>query len=648
MALKKEQQYKPGKRRRNVFVTLFLIVFIGGIILLGSIFIFNSILKNVFGQYALSDNLLSVEGLTKSFDRPKINIGVLYSERTQKMLKEGSTWQQDNIFMWERMLKGNKFTYTIIGDEDLDQGKHFDYDLIVLPGTKSISDAGILNIKKYIERGGSVFATGSVAAYAEGGKWRGWDLLNEVFGVQFTEDLKDENLFKLNTLRGGYPVTANVPTGYTLEIATWDNPLATEVLEPRTTQLSFWYDFRREDGLVWEEVKKSAGIIYGKYGEGKFVWFGFDLTSVTLTSGEDYEILDQLLKNAVFWLTDRPVATLRDWPGDYRAAAVIVPVLNEEIGNINNVLPYFEQYDVEPTFFIESGKAEKYADLLKKLKNYGNFGAVIDIGYLESVNDTANRLNNFEVQTDQMRRAKVNIENISGGRVIGMNPFYGLFDDNTLSAMAQSGYKFVITDSLTDRSVPKYVVKNEESLLSITKTARDDKEIIGNYGLVDTSFQFYTYQEDIDRLLFEGGLYVFKIHTNYQCRSEYAGVVREVLEYLKSQNIWVTSLPELYDWWSTRSRIEMRIENRGTNRVVVTLTNIGESELKAFTIPVGFQQQVSDFYITTEIIGTPLPEAKYDSTSKVLYLDIKNFEPDDSRIYYIDYAVKNNKKKPDA
>ncbi|MDZ7763091.1 MAG: hypothetical protein U5K00_01505 [Melioribacteraceae bacterium] len=45
-------------------------------------------------------------------------------------------------------------------------------------------------------------------------------------------------------------------------------------------------------------------------------------------------------------------------------------------------------------------------------------------------------------------------------------------------------------------------------MLIITKTARDDYQIIQEYGLTDRSFQQYTYEEDINRLLFEGGLYV--------------------------------------------------------------------------------------------------------------------------------------------
>lgn len=70
----------------------------------------------------------------------------------------------------------------------------------------------------------------------------------------------------------------------------------------------------------------------------------------------------------------------------------------------------------------------------------------------------------------------------------------------------------------------------------MTKTARDDFEIIRDFGLSLPEFQFYTYQEDLDRVLFEGGMYVFKLHNDYQCRSDYVDVVKDVIKDLKKKN----------------------------------------------------------------------------------------------------------------
>jgi len=61
--------------------------------------------------------------------------------------------------------------------------------------------------------------------------------------------------------------------------------MACEVVEPRTTQASTWYNFKRDSGLVRDAIEKSAGIAYGTYGKGRFVWMGFELNSVLVNRG---------------------------------------------------------------------------------------------------------------------------------------------------------------------------------------------------------------------------------------------------------------------------------------------------------------------------------------------------------------------------
>ena len=169
-----------------------------------------------------------------------------------------------------------------------------------------------MQLKRYVENGGSLFVTGDLQhiqmkASGEGG------IFQRSFGMNFNREIKPEESYKVHTLRGSLPLTAHIPTGYTLKIATWDRPIYAEVLEPRTTQVSFWYDFRREAGLVREEIQKSAGIAYGSYGKGRFVWYGFELNSV-LGVQKDYVYFERLFNNSVNWLIYQPTAFIKIGP----------------------------------------------------------------------------------------------------------------------------------------------------------------------------------------------------------------------------------------------------------------------------------------------------------------------------------------------
>jgi hypothetical protein len=181
------------------------------------------------------------------------------------------------------------------------------------------------------------------------------------------------------------------------------------------------------------------------------------------------------------------------------------------------------------------------------------------------------------------------------------------------------------------------VIKGKNTVISITKTARDDYEVIRDYGLTQPEFQLYTYKEDVDRLLFEGGLYVYKLHTEYQCQPEYVGVVSDLIKYMKTKKIWVTTASEIYNWWIRKNKLEMRVENRSDTRVAVTVTNPGNEYLEEFLVELDLQVPAKNIEITSEIIGTEIPGYDYDPATHMIYLHVRNLKPGQSRLYYIDF-----------
>ena len=617
-----------------------LIIFSGLIFVIGSILTYYFILRGVFGEFN-TDNLLPSPKIVKSaLAKDKVHIAILYSQYTENMLPEGSTWLNDNITTWKKFLDNTNNPYDVISDETIELGQYNKYSLIVLPGSKSLSDREVINLKRFVDRGGSVFATSGTATFYDNGKWRGWEFFNEVFGINFTKAMKNDDFTKIHTLRGGLPITANIPTGFPLKVATWDKPIAAEVMDPRTIQVSFWYNYRLENGLARQNIKETAGIVYGNYGKGRFVWMGFEINSV-IGVQEDYIYFDKLFNNSINWLTYKPLAYYNEWPRGYRAAAIITPTLSEDIYNINNLLAVLKSEKVPATFFIDPFKAEQNKRLVRSLARYGDVGALVDIGYLASINDTSNSLDDFTTQKEKLYSAKSVLESIAGEPVNGANPYYGLFDENTVQSLIDDKYKFVITDSLTDRSVPKSIIRGNDKLISITKTARDDYEVIRDFGLNLPEYQRYTYQEDVDRILFEGGLYVFKLHTEYQCRPENVNVVRQIIKDLKQKYFWITTASEISKWFSKKDKIEVRVEPRGENRVVVTVSNPGDNTINSLVVKVDLNQPATRIKLSTEIIGTKLAKYEFDKVNKTVYLYINDLEKGESRTYYVDYTKPN-------
>ncbi|MFO7445758.1 MAG: polysaccharide deacetylase family protein [Ignavibacteriaceae bacterium] len=617
-------------------VNTFLIFFSGLAILCAAVLVYYFVLRGVYGRFDITSLLPTSDTVKKTLIGETDQVAILYSKLTENMLPAGSTWLVDNISTWKRFLGNLNLRYDILSDQDIEQGKHFKYKMLILPGSKSLSDNEIVQIKKYLENGGSVFATGGVASYSEDGKWRGWQFFNQVFGMQFTYEIQNDNSRKVHTLRGGIPLTATIPTGYPLKIATWDIPMAAEVLEPRTTQVSFWYNFRLEEGLVREGVKRSTGIAHGSYGNGRFIWMGFEINSVVGLQ-EDYILFDRFFNNCVNWLTYSPIAYVKDWPDGYDAAAVLMPILRNEINNIENLLPILRSENIRATFFVDPEKAAENRSLISSLVQYGEVSALVDIGYLTSITDTINTLNDYEVQLDKLTAARSILQEITNTPVTGLFPYYGLFNNNTVVAAINADYNYLLTDSLTDRSVPRTLIRGDKRILAMTKTARDDYEVIRDYGLTLPDFQYYTYQEDLDRILFEGGMYIFKFNTEFQCRDDYVYVIKDVIGDLKKKRFWITTASEIQKWYEKRDFVELRVERRGNNRVALKVSNPGIEVINSLVIDVDLNDDVKNISLDTEIIGTKPAEIIYTQGSRYLFLVIDELKPGESRTYFIDY-----------
>jgi len=622
-----------------------IILLSGLVFLVCSLLTFLLIVKSVFGNYKLSEILPTEENLTMISAAREQSAAILYSKYTENMLPEGSTWVQDNIDTWESFMKQIKMHYEIIDDQTIELGKLDKYGLLILPGSKSLSDRELVNIKKFTERGGSIFATSGIATFSDEGKWRGWDFFKEVFGMSFTKELEPEEYkSKIHTLRGNLPITAGIPTGYSLNIATWDRPVYAEIRDPRTEQVSFWYDYRSELGLVNDNINKSAGISYGKYGKGRFIWYGFELNSVIgreeSRSDENYwTYFSRLVENSVNWLTYLPTAYVNNWPAPYKAAAVFTPVVGKKAENVKYLNALLKAKNYPATFFVDPVATEKDTNIVRSLKSYGKIGTVADIGFPKDdfFQDTTSGMFGKEEQLAELVTAKFLTDNLSESSVNGFMPKFGYYNDVTKQVMNSAGLNYLVTDSLTDRSEPEIEIWNEKPVLIINSTARDDYKIINEYGLKERNFQSYTYKEDIDRIAFEGGLYVFKIHSDSQMKPEYVQVVDEVLTYIRNKNIWFTSLEEVNSWWNKRGGIEFRYEARSKRRLLLEVSNPAGNETDNFIVQVHINKPVSEIDITSDVINTPIPDYQYDKNTQILYLFINNLEGGEGRTLLIDF-----------
>lgn len=157
-------------------INQFFIILTGFVILISAILIYYFILRGVYGRFETSDLIPNSEIVENFLFGKKSEVGILYSKYTENTLPAGSTWLNDNISTWKKFLGDAKLKYEIISDQTIENGEHLKFKLLVLPGSRSLSEKEVIQLKKYLENGGSLFATGSIGTFSEDGKWRGWEI----------------------------------------------------------------------------------------------------------------------------------------------------------------------------------------------------------------------------------------------------------------------------------------------------------------------------------------------------------------------------------------------------------------------------------------------------------------------------------------
>ncbi len=617
-------------------VNFFMIFFAGIALLFAAIMFYLLIIQGAFGRIEISEITPTEKNIKEAIEQ-RTEVALLYSGFTEKILPEGSTWISDITTTWEHFLSSHNIKYDIISDMDIEVGILSQYKLLIAPGAKAISDREKVQIRKFLKKGGSIFATTGIATFSPDGKWDGWDFFTEVFGMKFTKEIDpEEGTQRIHTIRGNLPITAGVPTGYTLNIATWDRPIYAEVLEPRTIQASYWYDFRHERGLVLENIQKSAGISFGHYGKGRFVWYGFELNSV-IGSQEDYIYFDRLFYSSLSWLLHLPTLQFIDWPSPYKAAAIFVPTIVDEPQNFKNlsVLPAFTEFT--KSVFTDVNNIGLLRKQLRKISEVRDIGLILDIGYMESFDDTTNSLFTLDEQREIIKDAKAEADSILGVNVTKLMPLNGFFNNSTLQAMSENGMDVVFADSLTDRLVPKTEIYGCKKILVLSNTSRDDYVILRDFHLKEPEFQEYTYYEDIDRIFFTGGLYVLKVHTDGQLRAENIAVLKKVLKYLQEKDIWVTSIDGLKDWWFRKQGVEIRQEIRSKRRLAVEISNPSDYDMYNFVVKIFINKPVYNVRLSSDIINTKIDEYKYDEKTQILYIYVDELKSHDTRSLLVDY-----------
>jgi len=681
-----------------------------------------------------------------------------------------TAWVDQTLLSWREFFleaEPRNIPFEDISDQDLEAGALDDFQVLVLPSARALSDLQIRRIQEFMTAGGSVLATWQPGIYREDGSWRGWGFMEETFGLEFQgfmdrgnwnfriysdtfpgftppgiylpkyitesenfipptsaanetidtayrerqQELAEEADFaplrdyvwfdSLNTarptvdfaraqpivtrmrdmdgvmreqdavvvsyftwtgfdpdqeipyprtssgirrltLRAHNPLTANIPAGYRVKVQVYNQGVKTRVIEPeRTVPVGFWYDFATDNIVGSDNPENTTGLAYGTYGEGRFVWMGFqrDAMGVGREDIEDWEVIAHYFTNAMRYLRREPTIWVHHWPGGHDAAAMLTGSADtrSKIEAFLPIVDLLEEEGAPGTYFVAPEIASPYAPQLARMYRQG------DVGVFDTLRVEADGL-----PLDQARRLtrlRQMLESYVGGPIQGYRSTErGMVGINTMGGLYRSDYTYFLPDSIGRRIAPKIMGDEYSALTRIGTTQHSDRDIQRGLQGQSADLMNSLLLESLERVSYEGGMYNLAYDPEVMSQNGNLNTMQALVRRAKDQNFWIASGDSVAHWWRLKQALNAYVEQRSPSRLFVSISNDNGATAEEITVSISLGRPVLDVNVRPELINifklapdeVDNPPYKLLAGGTILELSIRELKPQQYRIFHID------------
>lgn len=545
-------------------------------------------------------------------------IGLFYATGTARLNPLLTSTVDKSVRLWEHFLIGMDLPYVVLEDSSLARNLSAGIRLLIMPNAEVLSERDQDALRSYLQAGGGLIASGRVAFLDERGVLQNDRYFKEIFGAEPSIDLPDSLNGLLQTIKGGHPPTNGIAPGYQLNIKR--PALGTAVIPLESTSMGPLVTYQRLDvRLIEQALEASTLLLRGMYGEGRFVWMGFNPQDVSLDE-EQQAAYQGLVLNAMAHVARVPTLSVRRWPHGFTSAAsfAVLPTLGYQpytyrLG-MDLVLNALEEAKVKGTYFIVTSQADDHPDVIDRAVAQGELA-------LTSDTDAMLAKQPLDLQKNRVRLSKDKLGKL-GGDVRGFYPPGGFYDPNTLRVMVDLELDYMLSDART-LNVPAFVrwedeldyrdvVLDENEEVEEGNTTVDLAPIVSDQDEVVTLYpSLFSYALD-DRSGLQGhedireqwrnkleenflnqhtaeGLFLFAFEPETMgLTQQRARVLESFARYVRTQNTWIATLGDLSSWWTARKNVIAAIDSVAHDGYAITLHNLGEETVEGLSLDFAF------------------------------------------------------------
>ncbi len=542
---------------------------------------------------------LSRAGVSESSLAP-LNVALLKSDYTSSYFLQ--KWLYDEVVnRWLLFLAENGIRHRLVTDSLLEVGRLDEFNVLVLPGALCLSNREKESVRSFLKQGKGVISSWAVGVRSENGDWAGWSFLEELTGARFNGYINGRPAAWV-AVSGRTPLSAGLEPGSRMELlGGWKVSLF------RTQNSTYWSDYSLNHLTTSEDANTGAAVIEGRCGSGRTVWFGFNSSDV-IARPPDQTALNQLLLNALLWSARVPTCRVSCWPDAHDAAVVFSQDVEYLFENAANAVQVLREEKIRGTFFCVSDLAAENPELVKALADVGEVGTHSD-------NHELFQGQPFDLQKRRLRESSEVLEGLGAPDVRGFRPPYELCDEATLKAWVELGGRFIFGQPGYDpRMTPQLVgVLNGDSretilnnpLVLLSRVGRDDHGTLNIEALTDNAVILERHRSDMDWVTGLGGLYIFGYHSNLVCLPEHIDVLRQMIRYAKSLDVWITTAGDAAAWWKTRSSVSAEVSVSSEDVLSLSVRNTGTETVDDVTLVVQLPRTPGAVEIETDSLDIP-------------------------------------------
>lgn len=552
---------------------------------------------------------------------------LLRSQATAKLWAENPETYYIRAQQWSRMLKSAGISFTEVSDAELASSLQ-GANLLVLPGAICLDTPQRQAIHEFVAAGNGLVASGPLGARDAECQWVGFGFLSSLTGAESAETVTPLTTTFVS-FRGDQFYSARVPPGYLVPLPSQELTLV-RASEPD----AFWSDWmlRPTEG---RSITTSGLALHSirQPNRARVVWFGFEEILPTERSQEQ-AALNAFQVAALHWAGKQPMAVLGTWPKRSRAAAVVAQNVHGDYRSAQGVAELLRQEGVPGVFFVTAEEAKQNREAVRVFQSAGEVG---------SAGDTSEPLSGQTVlrQTRRLLDARQTLEGFVRGRVAGYAPPDGLADPFTVQALFDSGHQYYLNEMAVSRAVPELVEFRTSPLFPLQKTevgkffrtAPDDLEILA--GSPPGEGLAAAFLNDARRLSYVGGVYTFFFQSYLLGSAEHRSALRQVIDGLQAQQMWLTTGRDVMAWWSARHKVQVQAKKIGLQRIELNLANLGEADVDNASLYLYLPYRPKKVEIRSSLFRLRPPEFHLLDHDDILRLDFPRLAGQTNHAYLI-------------